>query len=35
MVKPNSDYLGYKIIRDDDPLLPALYTEKDKNWFGL
>ena len=35
MIKFSSDYLGYKTIRSDDPLLPALYTEKDKNWFDL
>ena len=35
MMKFSSDYLGYKTIRSDDPLLPALYTEKDKNWFDL
>ena len=35
MIKLSSDYLGYKTIRSDDPLLPALYTEKDKNWFDL
>ena len=29
------DYSGYKTIRDTDPLLPSLYTEKDKNWFDL
>lgn len=34
-MKLNMDYLGYKMIRSDDPLLPCLYTEKDKNWFGL
>ena len=35
MVKLDSDYLGYKIIREDDPLLPSLYGDKEQNWFGL
>ena len=35
MIKLSSDYLGYKTIWSDDPLLPCLYTEKDKNWFDL
>lgn len=30
-----SGYTGYKVVQQDDPLVPALYTEKDKNWFGL
>lgn len=35
MVNIHSDYTGYKTVRLDDPLVPSLYTEKDKNWFDL
>jgi len=35
MVKLGSDYTGYKTVVDSDPLLPALYEDKTRNWFGL
>lgn len=30
-----SGYTGYKVVQQDNPLVPTLYTEKDKNWFDL
>lgn len=30
-----NSYCGYKIITDSDPLLPDLYTSKDRNYFQL
>lgn len=35
MIRIENDYTGYKVIRDDDPNLPSLYSDKNKNWFDL
>lgn len=35
MIKMANDYLGYKIVCDTDPLLPNLYEDKTRNWFGM
>lgn len=35
MIKLANDYTGYKVILDDDPNLPNLYSEKTTNWFDL
>lgn len=29
------DYIGYKSIKDDNPILPNLYSDRNTNWFDL
>lgn len=35
MAKLIMDYMGYKSIKDDNPILPNLYSSKNTNWFDL
>ncbi len=35
MIKLGTDYIGYKYLYDDDPILPNLYADKTTNWCDL
>jgi len=35
MIKLGTDYIGYKYLFDDDPILPNLYADKTTNWCDL
>lgn len=35
MIKLGTDYIGYKYLYDDDPILPDLYADKTTNWCDL
>lgn len=35
MMNISTQYCGYKVITDSNPLLPEMYTTKDQNYFAL
>lgn len=35
MMNISTQYCGYKVITDSNPLLPEMYTTKDQNYFSL